>query len=144
MSEAETDAQSDGIAGRLEELYERALQLAPPDRMAFLEAACGNDAARLQELRSLLEHREAAETFFTGLAATVVSPSVGEQIHHYRLTGILGTGGMGTVYRADDTRLGRTVALKFLPPYLNAHEDSRERFLVEARAAAALEHPNVC
>lgn len=128
----------------IEELYERALQLTPPERPAFLEQACDGDTRLLQELRSLLEHREAAETFFRGLADSVTSPTIGEQVHQYQLTGILGTGGMGTVYRAHDTRLSRVVALKFLPPYLSANPESRERFLVEARAAAALEHPNVC
>jgi serine/threonine-protein kinase len=62
----------------------------------------------------------------------------------HRIEGVAGRGGMGTVYRADDTRLGRIVALKFLPPYLSANTESRDRFLVEARAAAALEHPNIC
>ncbi|HET7601828.1 MAG TPA: protein kinase [Gemmatimonadales bacterium] len=144
MSERLPGTGADGNADRIEELYERAVQLTPAERMAFLEQACDGDRQLLQELRSLLEHREAAETFFRGLADSVTSPAIGEQVHQYQLTGILGTGGMGTVYRAHDTRLGRVVALKFLPPYLSANPESRERFLVEARAAAALEHPNVC
>ncbi|HET8634585.1 MAG TPA: protein kinase [Gemmatimonadales bacterium] len=142
MSEPGTGPDRD--LDHIEELYERALQLTPPERPAFLEQACDGDTRLLQELRSLLEHREAAETFFRGLADSVTSPAIGEQVHQYQLTGILGTGGMGTVYRAHDTRLSRVVALKFLPPYLSANPESRERFLVEARAAAALEHPNVC
>lgn len=68
----------------------------------------------------------------------------GHILGHYRILERIGTGGMGTLYRAHDTRLGRAVALKFLPPQPSTGEESRERLLSEARAAAALEHPNVC
>ncbi|MFQ5890980.1 MAG: serine/threonine-protein kinase, partial [Gemmatimonadota bacterium] len=62
----------------------------------------------------------------------------------YAIESRLGGGGMGTVYRARDTRLGRTVALKFLPPHLGASGAGRERFLVEAQVTARLDHPNIC
>lgn len=122
-----------------ERLFEHALGLPPEARAAFLEDTCSDEALRA-ELISLLEHAEPAAQFFERLTDARIGRTVG----HYRILGHLGSGGMGTVYRARDERLGREVALKFLPAHVSGQVAAQERLLLEARAAAALQHPNVC
>ena len=69
---------------------------------------------------------------------------VGKTISHYKVTAEVGRGGMGVVYKAEDTKLERTVALKFLASHLLEDEEGRARFIREAKAAASIDHPNIC
>ena len=111
------------------------------ERPAFLAQACGLDGELRQEVESLLREHAAQGA----LESPVRQPDLaGRTITHYRILEKLGQGGMGVVYKAEDVKLGRTVALKFLAPHVAVSEDHRTRLVHEAKALAAIDHPNIC
>jgi serine/threonine protein kinase len=135
-----------------EQLFFAALERAPDERAAFLAEACQNDPELLAEVEALLALDEQSRGFiaapaYTALAASLTqdsSPSLtGQRLGAYRLLDKLGAGGMGEVYLAEDTRLRRRVAVKLLPPEFTNDAERVRRFEREARAASALNHPNI-
>ena len=131
-------------AQRVEALCLEALSKAEPDRGAFLEHACGGDDALRREVESLLAGRSAAGGFLETPAWAAATPfSPGTHLGPFEIQAAIGAGGMGEVYKAKDTRLDRTVAIKVLPPEFNADPERRARVEREACAIAALNHPNV-
>ena len=139
---------------QVEELYHAALQRDAGERTAFLVDACKDDEALRQEVESLLKYEARAEQFIESPAIDVAAKMmaddssatvmVGQLIDHYKIVRPLGAGGMGEVYLADDTRLHRKVAIKFLPAHYTQDRKHLRRFQQEALTVAALSHPNVC
>jgi hypothetical protein len=128
---------------RLKPLFHAALEQPPGRRAAWLEQACPDEALRAEVLALLRSHDSAGDFLETPAAIDAGAAGEGRQLGPYLIRGELGRGGMGIVYLAEDVRLGRTVALKALPPVLADDETRRERLRREARAAAALTHPGI-
>src|SRR5208337_684518 len=138
---------------RIEELFYAALDLDAQARPAFLQQACGTDVELRQEVESLLDSAEKPVDFLSQAVVEVAHKlsaendhemlAAGTQLAHYQVISLLGAGGMGEVYLAEDTRLKRKVALKMLAPELTGDEPGMRRFELEARAASALNHPNI-
>ena len=138
---------------RVEELLSAALERDPAEREGFLNTACSGDPSLRDEVASLLAahdrhgpvDRLAADVAPLGARLHTSAVSLaGRAVGHYRVLEQVGGGGMGVVYKALDTRLGRTVALKFLQARFGPDDSAAERFRLEARTVAALEHPNIC
>ena len=126
-----------------------ALDVSAGERTRFLARACADDPALRREVESLLAAHERAGILdrpvarFAPPAPAMHAPLV-RSVARYELRDVIGSGGMAVVHRAWDAALGRAVALKFLPAHLVGDAHARERFRVEAQAAAALDHPNIC
>ena len=137
---------------QVEDLCHEALERDAAGRAAFVADACGSDEALRREVEALLAHAETAEGFLSAplevLAAQALTDEradslVGRSLGAYRIRSHLGSGGMGDVYRAHDTKLGRDVAIKILPQLFTSDSERLARFEREARVLASLNHPNV-
>jgi eukaryotic-like serine/threonine-protein kinase len=137
------------------QLYHSALEMELEARAVFLNRACGDDAELRREVESLLRARQQADGFIAGKVAGVAdvitemaaqqqtASLLGRSLGHYQALSLIGAGGMGEVYLAEDTRLGRKVALKLLPAAFTQDQERVRRFKQEARAASSLNHPNI-
>jgi serine/threonine-protein kinase len=137
---------------QIEELFLAALEYQPGERTAYLSAACGKDAELFEEVRKLVAAHEQGGSFmdspaFESKAASFADSAtqlqIGCQLGQYRILKMIGRGGMGEVYLAQDSKLHRRVALKLLPARVTRDEQCLKRFQQEAYAASALSHPNI-
>jgi serine/threonine protein kinase len=132
---------------KIEQVFHAALQRKPEDRANFLNQSCAGDSALYDNVKALLSSCEDDDSFFeesaSALAAEMFADNVGDTIGPYKVLSQLGSGAMGVVYLAQDVRLGRKIALKLLPSQFTNDTDRLRRFQQEARAASALNHPNI-
>ena len=137
---------------RVKEIFDGALERRGAERESFLEYACEGDNGVREEVVSLLRSYEVAGSFMEAPAVAHAADDLaaeqkltpGQRVKHYQIVNLIGEGGMGEVYLATDTTLGRRVALKVLPTFVSKDPERLRRFTQEARAASRLSHPNVC
>ena len=136
---------------QIEQLYHQAQERESVERDRFLQEACADEAMR-SEVQSLLRCDAHAEGYLETPALEVTAEALaegrrrsmlGRVLGHYQIVAFLAAGGMGEVYRARDSRIGREVAIKVLPPGVAAHPERLQLFEQEARAAGAINHPNI-
>ena len=137
---------------QIEDIYQVVAQNGPTDREDLLAARCGGDEDLRLQVESLLSYEDISDSFIDSspdaiaaemFADEISTDLVGTTVGHYKIERLLGEGGMGKVYLADDMLLSRKVALKILPPTLIEHSDRLRRFKQEAKAASGLNHPNI-
>jgi serine/threonine protein kinase len=137
---------------QIEECFHIALALGGEARAAYLKTLDAEDSALRREVERLIAAEERADAFLVKpamevmareVAATVKRSLIGRSLGHFSIQSLLGKGGMGEVYKTYDTKLDRIVALKILPPEIATDRGRMRRFLREAKAAAALNHPNI-
>jgi Tol biopolymer transport system component/tRNA A-37 threonylcarbamoyl transferase component Bud32 len=135
---------------QIKALLESALERPPPERSAFLDRACAGDSALRLQVQTLIDSHAKAGDFIESPAYEVMAGSLAEtnlvpgyRIGPYQIVRRLASGGMGDIYLAEDTRLGRKIVLKALPGHFTRDPERVRRFQLEARAASALSHPNI-
>src|SRR5215510_14858851 len=130
---------------QLDNLLEQALEREPGQRHAFLVEVCGKDSELREEVESLLVAHERGHGLSSAPLPAIPKTDleIGKTLGHYQILSRIGEGGMGIVYKARDAHLDRFVAIKVLPSELVADPDRKRRFVQEAKAASALNHPNI-
>ena len=129
---------------KIQNVYEAVRRLEPAKQNGYLAEACADDSDLRREVDSLLHYGDKAENFLEEPALRrTPKPLIGTIIAHYRVSELLGAGGMGEVYRAHDMKLARDVAIKVLPEAFAADPSRLQRFDREAKLLASLNHPNI-